>query len=219
MLAVRCRGLCKVWPSGVVALDGVDLEVGEGEPVILMGPSGAGKTTLIRLVSGLERLDAGEIQLWGETVAARGVHLPARKRGVGMVFQDLALWPHLSARTQLELVQKREGTGRKERRAAAERWLERVGLQARAGHEPGRLSGGERRRLALARGMIGCPRLLLLDEPFAELPSGQAGELFEMIRLERNRSGLATIVVSHLLPEGLADGIRIIPMAMPESYA
>jgi ABC-type Fe3+/spermidine/putrescine transport system ATPase subunit len=219
MLAVECKNICKSWPGGLSVLTDIDLDIADGEMVVMMGPSGAGKTTLIRMIAGLDRPDSGRIALWGQTVDSEDVHITPGRRNVGMVFQDLALWPHLTARRQLELVLRRVERSRRRRRELAESWLERVGLSGRSDHEPARLSGGERRRLALARGMIARPRLLLLDEPFAELPLEQARDLVGMIMEERITDGYATLLVSHVWPESWKIGLRVLLMNGGEFFS
>jgi iron(III) transport system ATP-binding protein len=159
----------------VAAVQGLSFEVPAGAFFTLLGPSGCGKTTTLRGVAGLERIDAGRIVLGGEIVSdpARGVHVPADRRGVGMVFQSPAVWPHMTVRENVALPLVAGPRARRPSRPDAarrvEEALERVrlgGLGARPGTD---LSGGQQQRLALARAIVHRPRLLLLDEPLAGL--------------------------------------------------
>ena len=163
MLALEARHALRAF-----ALD-VALEVAPGHCLALAGPSGAGKTTVLRIVAGLLRPDAGRVacgrDVWLDT--ARGRDVPPERRRVGVVFQDYALFPHLSARDNVAFGM--AGRARPERRRRAQDALERLGVGALAAARPGDLSGGERQRVALARALAPAPRALLLDEPLAAL--------------------------------------------------
>jgi sulfate transport system ATP-binding protein len=168
--------------GGRSVLNGLTLEVEPGEWLAVLGPSGAGKTTLLRSIAGLEAPDSGRVRLDGRDA----VSIPARERGIGFVFQDLALWPYLTVAEHLEEVTPRPGP-----------LLERFGLKGLDGKRPGELSGGERQRLALARALASDPRLLLLDEPFSSLdPLLRRGLADTLADLHRER-GITTIYVSH----------------------
>ncbi len=147
------------------------LRVPEGRTVALLGPNGAGKSTLVRALAGLEPIDAGRVELDGRPLEdpAAGTFVSAQDRPVGVVFQDLLLFPHLSAVENVAFPLRARGLGRAEARARARAWLERLGVGARAGARPGQLSGGEAQRVALARALVHEPRLLLLDEPLSSL--------------------------------------------------
>ncbi len=154
------------------ALDlAVALEVAEGDVVALLGPNGAGKTTTLRAIAGLEPIDRGRIALDGRPLddPATGVLLPPHQRDIGVVFQDYLLFPHLSALDNVAFGLRARGVGRRDARARAGGWLERVGLADRAQAKPADLSGGQAQRIALARALVIEPRLLLLDEPLAAL--------------------------------------------------
>ena len=140
------------------AVDGASLRVGEGELVALLGPSGSGKTTLLRVIAGFEHPDAGRVAIGGREVAGNGSWVEPEHRRIGMVFQDGALFPHLT-------VDGNVGFGASTRERVSE-CLELVGLAARAGDYPHELSGGERQRVALARALAADPEVVLLDEPF-----------------------------------------------------
>ena len=174
----------------------VSLDVDEGESLVVFGPSGSGKTTLLRLIAGLEVPDRGEVWLDGRQVSSAGHNIvPPHARRIGFVFQDLALWPHLTARQNLEFVV----TGpRRERADRVEEALRLCRVEsALAGRFPHQLSGGEQQRVALARALVSAPRLLLLDEPFSSLdPELRVALRSELQDLQR-RLALTTISVSH----------------------
>ena len=195
MPLLRLTGVAKRFGSHG-GVDDVSLEVDEGESLVVFGPSGSGKTTLLRLIAGLEVPDRGEVWLDGRQVASgRRNIVPPHARRIGFVFQDLALWPHLTARQNLEFV----ATG--PRRERADRVEEALSLcrveTALAGRFPHQLSGGEQQRVALARALVGAPRLLLLDEPLSSLdPELRIALRAELQELQR-RLALTTISVSH----------------------
>lgn len=179
-------------------VDHVTLDVAEGDAIVVLGPSGSGKTTLLRLIAGLEVPDEGRISLSGTPAATGGRNLlPPHRRGIGFVFQDLALWPHLSVRGNLDFVLGSVKAPRGEWEQRARELLELVQIDALAGRYPHQLSGGEQQRAALARALAGRPALLLLDEPFANLDPGLRTQLrADLARLQR-RLGVTTIYVSH----------------------
>lgn len=170
-----------------LALQDVSLTAPEGQVVALLGPSGSGKSTILRLIAGLEPVEAGEIHIGGELVSAAGRTLATEARRVGMVFQDYSLFPHLSAGANVAFGL--DKLGRAERDETALRWLDRVGLKHRAGAYPHELSGGEQQRVALARALAPKPRAVLLDEPFSGLDA--------MLRAELRDATLATLAEAH----------------------
>ncbi|MFQ5775180.1 MAG: ABC transporter ATP-binding protein [Kiloniellaceae bacterium] len=179
----------------VVAVDDLSLSVARGELVCLLGPSGCGKTTALRVAAGLEPLQRGRLLMDGRTVADATVDVPPEQRGVGLVFQDYALFPHLSVRDNVGFGLTRLSAA--ERRAQARQVLERVGMTDYAEAYPHRLSGGQQQRVALARALAPKPKLMLLDEPF----SGLDWQLRNQIRDETlhvlKESGAATLMVTH----------------------
>lgn len=180
------------------AVDRLTLEIAEGEAIVILGPSGCGKTTLLRLIAGLEVPDAGRILLSGAPAAAAGRNLiPPHRRGIGFVFQDLALWPHLTIRGNVDFVLRSIGVPRGEREPRARETLEMVHMNAHADRYPHQLSGGEQQRAALARALVGRPTLLLLDEPFSSLDPALREELRVQLANVHRRLGLTTIYVSH----------------------
>jgi iron(III) transport system ATP-binding protein len=180
------------------ALNDVSLELAPGEAVVVLGPSGCGKTTLLRLIAGLEIPDTGEIWLGGTQVSSprRALVLP-HERGVGFVFQDLALWPHLTVQENLDFVLESTKMLRADRRARAHEVLALVRIEQLSSRYPHELSGGEQQRVALARALVGQPRVFLLDEPLSSLdPELRVTVRDELVRLQRVLH-VTTVYVTH----------------------
>lgn len=195
------------------AIDDVSLEVTPGEAVVILGPSGCGKTTLLRLIAGLEAPDSGEIRLAGIQVSTPGrMRVPAHERGIGFVFQDLALWPHLTVQGNLDFVLESAKAPRAERSARAHDVLTLVRIEQLSRRYPHELSGGEQQRVALARALVSQPRVLLLDEPLSSLDPG----LRATLRTELARLQLAlrvtTVYVSHDREDAAALADRVVEM-------
>jgi ABC-type Fe3+/spermidine/putrescine transport system ATPase subunit len=195
------------------ALAGVSLEISAGQVVVILGPSGCGKTTLLRLIAGLEVPDEGEVWLDGRCVAARGRSvIPPYGRGVGFVFQDLALWPHLSVEGNLHFVLESTGIPRTERSAKARQALNLVRIDQLAKRFPHQLSGGEQQRVALARALVGQPRLLLLDEPLSSLDPDLRATLRAELALLQRTLGITAVYVTHDREDAAGLGGRIVRM-------
>jgi iron(III) transport system ATP-binding protein len=190
-------GVAKRYGSQPV-VDHVSLDVASGDVVVILGPSGCGKTTLLRLIAGLEVPDDGEIWLDDRRVSERGRRLvPPHQRRVGFVFQDLALWPHLTVRENLAFVMGSVGTAKETRDERVRELLALVRIDTLANRYPHELSGGEQQRAALARALVGQPRLLLLDEPFSSLdPDLRATLRSELARLQHTLH-VTTVYVTH----------------------
>lgn len=189
---------------GDLRLD-VQLRADAGETLVVVGPNGAGKTSLLRAIAGLSPCD-GTIVLDGIDVAS----VPAAARGIGYVFQDHVLFPHLSARDNVAFGLRRRGRSRRDARATADEWLSRVGLTARAGARPSALSGGQSQRVALARALAVSPRLLLLDEPLSALDATTRVTIRrELARHLQAHDGMR-IVVTHDPLDALALGDRLV---------
>ena len=180
-------------------LRGVDLELREGEIVALVGPSGAGKSTLLHIAGLLERPDAGEVSVCGESsrIFDDDARTRMRRHNIGFVYQQHHLLPEFSALENILIPQIIAGLDRVRARARAMELLQWLGLSDRASHRPGKLSGGEQQRVAIARALANAPRLLLADEPTGNLDPGTAGDVFSvLLRLTRG-AGLAALVATH----------------------
>ncbi len=190
-----------------LAVDDVSIAVGAGEIFCLLGPSGCGKSTTLRLAAGLEDLQRGEVRIAGRLVAGPGVNLPTEARQVGMVFQDHALFPHLSVADNIAF-----GLGRDDRaarRGKAATWAGRLGLAPHLDAFPHRLSGGEQQRVALARAMAPEPAVMLLDEPFSSLDNRLRDQIRDdTVRLLK-QAGTPTLLVTHDPEEAMRMGDRI----------
>lgn len=195
------------------AVNSVSLEVAAGDAVVILGPSGCGKTTLLRLIAGLETPDNGEIWLAGAQAAGAGRSMmPTHVRGIGFVFQDLALWPHLTVQRNLDFVLESVKMLRADRAARAQEVLRLVRIEQLSRRYPHELSGGEQQRVALARALVGQPRVLLLDEPFSSLdPELRAALRSELARLQRTLH-VTTVYVTHDQEDASALADSIIEM-------
>ena len=209
---LRLAGVTKRYGAGA-AVDDLSLDVVTGESVVILGPSGCGKTTVLRLIAGLERPDAGEIRLDGRVVARAGRNLiPPHQRRLGFVFQDLALWPHLTVKGNLDFVMESVGVAPADRAESTREVLELVRIETLAGRYPHQLSGGEQQRVALARALVGLPRLLLFDEPFSNLdPDLRVALRAEVARL-RSALQLTSILVTHDRDDATLIADRIVEM-------
>lgn len=183
--------------DGYRALDGISLEVDFCSALVLMGPSGGGKSTLLRILAGLERPDSGTVEINGTRLSFVEASLLEHRRGVGVVFQNFNLFPHLNALENimlpLKVVQKRTETDSKK---IATEWLERLHLEPHALKKPAALSGGQRQRVAIARALATNPQLLLFDEPTSALDPAMSEEVLETISLLRAQ-GRDFVLVTH----------------------
>jgi iron(III) transport system ATP-binding protein len=195
---VHCKGLTKQFGE-TTAVDDVSLEIEHGQTLALLGPSGCGKTTLLRLICGFEHPDSGSISIGGVQVAGGGKNVAPEKRRVGMVFQDYALFPHLSVRDNISFGMR--GNGRTER---VERLLAGTGLAGLGSRMPQELSGGQQQRVALARSLAAEPQVMLLDEPFSNLDPELRHRLREAGRAILESLQLTAIFVSHDQEEALS---------------
>ena len=157
--------------GGRAVVENIDFEIDARETLVLLGPSGSGKTTLMRMLAGLEVPDTGRIEIDGQVANDPGVLIPAERRGIAMVFQNLALWPHMTARENVAFGLRCRGVSRSERRAKADAMLETVGLPGRGDSTPSELSGGEKQRVALARALVLEPKILCMDESASPWPA------------------------------------------------
>lgn len=209
-MPLRMTGVRKRF-GNLEAVSGCDLTVSSGEIVTLLGPSGCGKTTTLRLIAGFERPDAGEIAIAGRVVASSNRWVPPEKRGVGMVFQEYALFPHLTVSENIAFGLGRLGPA--ERRRRTERLLRMVGLGGLEDRYPHSLSGGQQQRVALARALAPQPDLVLLDEPFSNLDATLRLQMREEVRRVLKETGAAAIFVTHDQSDALAISDRVAVMA------
>ncbi|MFQ6033459.1 MAG: ABC transporter ATP-binding protein, partial [Candidatus Bipolaricaulia bacterium] len=181
------------------ALRGIDLTIGEGEFLAIAGPSGSGKTTLLNLIGGLDRPTAGRVFLEGEEITAlsRSRLAELRLRKIGFVFQAYNLIPTLTALENVEYVMLLQGVAAKERRRRALAILKEVGLEEYADRFPNRMSGGQQQRAAVARAIVARPKLVLADEPTANLDSGTGSELVETMRRLNRDHGVTFVFSTH----------------------
>jgi ABC-type Fe3+/spermidine/putrescine transport system ATPase subunit len=196
------------------ALDGVTLDVAPRECVVILGPSGCGKTTLLRLIAGLDVPDAGEIWLNGVQAASSGRSLLApHRRGIGFVFQDLALWPHLTVYQSLQFVLDSQRLPRSEQDRRIQEALKLLRIDGLAGRYPHELSGGEQQRVALARALVGSPRLLLFDEPLSSLDADLRSAMRSELARLRRELAVTTLHVTHDREDAAVLADRVIEMS------
>ncbi len=198
------QGLTKRY-GNALALDDLSLGIERGECLVLLGPSGCGKTTILNLVAGFLAPDSGRIMLDGMDITAQ----PPHQRDMGMVFQDYALFPHMTLRDNVAFGLRMRGVPRPERHARSEAALDAVGLAGFDGRWPGQLSGGQRQRVALARALVIRPRLLLFDEPLSNLDALLRDQLRTDIRCVLDSAGITAIFVTHDQSEALALADRV----------
>lgn len=210
-MSVEARGVHKSF-GPMEAVSGADLTVPAGELTAIVGPSGCGKTTLLRLIAGFEEPDRGRIDVAGTTVTdpARGIRLPPERRRIGMVFQQLALFPHLDVARNIAYGLRR--ATRRERQARVTELLALVDLAGMEDRYPDQLSGGQAQRVALARALAPRPQVVLLDEPFSGLDLSLRADLRMQVRDILRREGVTAILVTHDQDEALALGDRVAVM-------
>ncbi len=194
----------------ILAVDRVSLSIGEGEVMCLLGPSGCGKTTVLRLAAGLEALQDGEISIAGQLVASDGMSIPPESRGVGLVFQDYALFPHLSVVDNVAFGLQSVASANREARAL--RALGDVDMAHQADRFPHMLSGGQQQRVALARALVAGPSVVLLDEPFSGLDARLRDRVRDQTLHALMESRAATLMVTHDAEEAMFMADRIAVM-------
>jgi putative ABC transport system ATP-binding protein len=200
MADIKCKELCKTYQQGdavIKALDHVTLDIEQGSFICLSGPSGSGKTTLLNAIGGLDELDSGEISINGERVdqLGKGALADLRLYNIGFVFQAYNLIPVLTARENVEFVMQVQGLPARERKSKSLAILREVGLEGMEDRRPAQLSGGQQQRVAVARAIVSQPKLVLADEPTANLDSKSARHLMELFR-ELNRNHDVTFMIA-----------------------
>ena len=205
MAAISLSRLTKVYATGVTALDALDLEVADGEFVVLVGPSGCGKTTALRMVAGLERITSGTVSLGGQVVN----DVSPRRRDIAMVFQNYALYPHLSVYQNIGFALENKKIERNERDRRIRDAAGVLGLGDLLGRKPGQLSGGQRQRVAMGRALVREPSVFLMDEPLSNLDAKLRVQMrSEVLRVHRT-IGAATLYVTHDQTEAMTMGDRV----------
>lgn len=210
MSAIELSGVSKRF-GDVRPIGDFSLSIEPGTLSVLVGPSGCGKTTLLRLIAGLEVPETGRITLGGRVVTGDGIYAPPNARDVGFAFQDFALWPHKNVAAHLEFVLRARGLRRGKRLEEIETLLEVVELADKRRAYPATLSGGQQQRLAIARALAGEPRILLLDEPFANLDTRLRERILTEI-VRRRAFGVTVLIATHDLDDIEASADRVVRM-------
>ena len=189
----------RVGPSTVHAVNGLDLDVAQGEFLAVLGVSGSGKSTLLHLLGGLDTPTSGTVRVHGQDLSSLSSYERTvyRRTNVGFVFQSYYLMPSLTAQQNIALALTFQGTFGESRRRLAAEAIRRVGLEHRAGHRPGQLSGGEQQRVALARAMVHSPPFLLADEPTGDLDRTTAAEVMSLVQGIHRELGTTVVMVTH----------------------
>ncbi len=206
---IFCQNIVVKSSCKTTLLENVSLAVHPGERVAIAGPSGSGKTTLLRSIAGLQPIDAGVISIDGEVASqSGGPQLPPHRRRIGMILQDLGLWPSLTVLEHLTHSPRAEGTSKAAHLALAKSLLDHLGLSDFAKRTPGNLSGGEQQRVAIGAVLMGSPRALLLDEPFGSLDLALKIELIDLLDKWARQLDCAMILVSHTVSEAGRLGVQ-----------
>jgi iron(III) transport system ATP-binding protein len=210
---VQLENIVKTYDQSV-AVDDLSLDVEQGEFLVLLGPSGCGKTTTMRSLVGLEEPTSGRIQVGGQVLFDRtkGINVPSNQRGMGMVFQSYAIWPHMTVFQNVSYPLEMQRVGRAEIRRRVEEMLELVGLGGLGSRGASRLSGGQMQRVALARSLVMRPKVLLLDEPLSNLDAKLRDKLRFELRAIQQELGTTSVYVTHDQAEALALADRIAVM-------
>jgi multiple sugar transport system ATP-binding protein len=205
---INLRDVTKVFSGGVQAVDRVSLTIEEGEFVVLVGPSGCGKTTLLRMIAGLEPVSSGQILIGNRNVT----HLPPRRRDIAMVFQNYALYPHMSVRKNLGYGLQVRGMPKREVARRVDGVARMLGLEELLNRRPAALSGGQRQRVAMGRAIVREPAAFLMDEPLSNLDAKLRVEMRAELTRLHNRLGITTVYVTHDQVEAMTLGQRVAVM-------
>jgi multiple sugar transport system ATP-binding protein len=208
MATVTLEGVSKTYPNGTLAVSDLDLKVGDGEFMVLVGPSGCGKTTVMRMVAGLEDVTAGSVLIGDRIVNA----LTPKDRDIAMVFQNYALYPHMTVGENIGFALKMRGLGKKQREQKALEAAEMLGLTEYLGRKPAQLSGGQRQRVAMGRAIVREPSAFLMDEPLSNLDAKLRVQMRAEITRVHRRLGVATLYVTHDQVEAMTMGDRVAVM-------
>jgi multiple sugar transport system ATP-binding protein len=206
MADIRCEQATRIYPgTEVPAVDALDLEIEDGEFMVLVGPSGSGKTTALRMLAGLEDVDAGGVWIGGRDVT----YLPPKKRDVAMVFQNYALYPYLTVAANIAFPLKMAGMKKPERTARVRELAEVLGLTELLERKPAQLSGGQRQRVAMGRAIVRNPSAFLMDEPLSNLDAKLRVQMRADIADLQSRLGTTTVYVTHDQAEAMTLGHRV----------
>jgi multiple sugar transport system ATP-binding protein len=205
MSAIRLDRVTKVYGNGVRAVDDVDLEIGDGEFVVLVGPSGCGKSTLLRMIAGLEEITDGSVAIGDVDVTDK----PPQQRDIAMVFQDYALYPHMTVRDNLAYGLKLRRMPKAEWRRRVEETAKTLGLDDLLDRKPGKLSGGQRQRVAMGRAIVREPKAFLMDEPLSNLDAKLRVSMRAELAKLHERLGVTTVYVTHDQVEAMTLGERV----------
>lgn len=207
MAEIRIRNVAKTYGKTTV-MQGIDLHIANGEFVVILGPSGCGKSSLLRMIAGLEDISQGSVEIGGTVVNA----LEPRERGCAMVFQNYALYPHMTVAENIGYALKVAGVPKAERLARVQATAGSVGLGDFLDRRPGQLSGGQRQRVAMARAIIREPKVFLFDEPLSNLDAKLRLQMRQEIRKIHNRIGATSVFVTHDQHEGMTLADRLVVM-------
>jgi iron(III) transport system ATP-binding protein len=209
---VRVTDLVRTFGK-VQVLNQVSFEVPEGHVCTLLGASGSGKTTTLRLLAGLDRPDGGDIHIGGRHVAGRGVMVQAEQREVGMLFQSYALWPHMTVEDQIAYPLKLRKMSKEEMRSAIDTTAKRLGIERLLERYPSQLSGGQQQRVGLARALVFAPRLLLLDEPLSGLDAALRRQTLLELKKLQEQVKVTTVYVTHDQEEAMSVSDMVVVMS------
>ena len=210
MATVNLEKVCKVYPNGLEAVADLDLDVAEGELMVLVGPSGSGKTTALRMVAGLEDITSGTLRMGGKEVN----DLPPKDRNVAMVFQNYALYPHMTVAQNIGFALKLRKFPKAEINAKVREAAQLLGLTEYLNSKPGQLSGGQRQRVAMGRAIVREPSVFLMDEPLSNLDAKLRVQMRAEISHIQRRVGVATLYVTHDQVEAMTMGDRVAVLHM-----
>jgi multiple sugar transport system ATP-binding protein len=202
---IRIQGLTKRYKDGPLAVDHVDLEIRDGEFMVLVGPSGCGKSTMLQMLAGIVEVSEGTIQIGDRDVT----RLDPRKRDIAMVFQSYALYPHLTVRGNLGFGLKLRGTGKADIARRVDEVARILGLDELLDRKPGELSGGQRQRVAMGRAIVREPRAFLMDEPLSNLDAKLRVSMRAQLSRLHERLGITTVYVTHDQVEAMTLGDRV----------
>jgi multiple sugar transport system ATP-binding protein len=208
MAEIQLRGVTKRYPDGTEAVKQVDLDIGDGEFMILVGPSGCGKSTALRMIAGLEDISAGELVIGGELVN----DLPPKDRDIAMVFQNYALYPHMTVRENMGFALKLAKTDKGEIDRKVEEAARILDLEQHLDRKPANLSGGQRQRVAMGRAIVRDPKAFLMDEPLSNLDAKLRVQMRTEVSRIQNRLGTTTVYVTHDQTEAMTLGDRVAVM-------